>query len=246
MTERPLPPLIQYWHQEPPPRYIDDLLCSFRDRNSDLRHMVFSRAGAVEFIAERFSPREVSAFEACAVPAMQADYLRYCAVFALGGIYSDADFRCVAPLRPLLPDAGRGRLFRGQAGNVINGVFAFGGPGHPFLGAALEIATVNIERRRFDRVYPTTGPPIFMALAWLRAFGSIDSLLERAAATPFGESIEFYCEAIRNLGDVDHTFDGIEISEVSAQDAYIQPPGFPLAYKRSSTHWVGFEGDIFA
>jgi mannosyltransferase OCH1-like enzyme len=63
---------------------------------------------------------------------MQADYLRYAAVLALGGFYADVDFRRLADLKPLIPSSGHGRLFRGPKGNVINGLFAFGSPGHPF------------------------------------------------------------------------------------------------------------------
>lgn len=241
-----VPPIVQYWHEESPPDYMDELLQTFRERNPGLDHLLFSRPAAAEFIAERFGDRELAAFQACAVPAMQADYLRYCAVLALGGIYSDADFECVASLAPLLPDPGHGRLFRGRGGNVTNNVFAFAAPGHPFLELALEIATVNIERRRFDRVYLATGPPIFMTLCWLRAYGSLDRLLDSAVATRFGEFVFPYCETVRKYGGVDRAFDGVEISAVAAQDRFVRLPGRPLPYKRSDVHWVGYGDGIFS
>jgi mannosyltransferase OCH1-like enzyme len=244
MSEGAVPPLVQYWHEDPP-AYIAELLGGFRDRNPDLRHLVFDRPAAARFIAERFGPREAAAFGACAIPAMQADYFRYCAVFALGGVYSDADFQCGASLRPLLPPAGRGRLFRGPQGNVINGLFAFGSPGHPFLALALEIATANIERRRFDRVYPSTGPPIFMTLVGLREHGSFEALIERASGTPFEEWVRDYCETIGEFGRVKPACDGIDVAPVAEQDAFLRVPDFALPYKHSDSHWVKRSGEIF-
>ncbi len=43
------------------------------------------------YIAERYGPREVAAFERCRHPAMRSDYLRMCFVLAEGGLYVDAD-----------------------------------------------------------------------------------------------------------------------------------------------------------
>ncbi|HSN78450.1 MAG TPA: DNA topoisomerase, partial [Anaerolineae bacterium] len=36
----------------------------------------------------------------CAIPAMQADYFRYCAALADGGVWADVDLRCQRALRP--------------------------------------------------------------------------------------------------------------------------------------------------
>jgi Glycosyltransferase sugar-binding region containing DXD motif len=231
-------PIVQYWHAEQPPDYIADLLQTFSDLNPDRRHRVFSAAEAEELIAERFTARELSAFRACAAPAMQADYFRYCAVLALGGIYSDADFRCVAALAPLIPAAGRGRLFRGPKGNVINGLFAFGSPGHPFLELALEVATANIERRLSDHVYFLTGPPIFMALTGLRRCGSFDALIAQTAGSKFERFVKAYCETIGDYGRVSHALEGIRVGATGEHDAFVAPPGIDLPYKSSDAHWT--------
>jgi hypothetical protein len=239
------PSIVQYWHDESIPDYIAGLLRTFGEQNPELRHMVFSRERAAEFIARHFGARESAAFQACAVPAMQADYFRYCAVLALGGVYCDADVECVAPLRQLVPPAGRGRLFRGRRRNVINGVFAFGSPGHPFLELALEVATANIEVRRFDTVYYTTGPPIFMALTYMQASAPPSAFTGVGVSIQFGQVIGAYCETIGDLERVDSAFETIELVEPSAQDAFIRSPETALPYKRSATHWVDFDGPIF-
>src|SRR5262245_47838054 len=141
------PPLVQYWHSESIPGYIEDLLATFRDHNPSMRHMVFNEGTATEFIARHYGERELRAFHACAVPAMQADYFRYCAVHVLGGTYVDVDFRCERPLDGLAEFDGMGQLFEREHGGIVNGIFIFTSPRHPVLSLALEIATANIEQR---------------------------------------------------------------------------------------------------
>lgn len=250
MTQsRPLgragPPIIQYWHAEKVPEHIAQLLQTFDDFNPDLRHLVFSEAQAKKFIAERFTAREEAAFCACAVPAMQADYFRYCAVLALGGIYSDVGFRCGADLAPLQPALGRGRLFRGPRGNVINGIFAFGAPGHSFLSLALEIATTNIERRLWNSVYFTSGPPIFMALVALHRHGSFDRLITHVAGSQFEEFAPVYCETIGDYERVRHALEGVEVSAVEEHHDFICPAGIDLPHRSPDSHWSKVPGRIF-
>lgn len=159
--------IVQYWDAGEPPRYVADLLATFRDRNPTLPHRLYDERSAAELIAARFGEREEAAFRACAVPAMRADYFRYCAVLALGGIYSDVGFRCTDSLSPLLADGRGGVLFRRDPpGYLLNGLFAFAAPGHPLLRLALDVATANIERRAAEMVQMVTGPWVFSSL-WL-------------------------------------------------------------------------------
>jgi mannosyltransferase OCH1-like enzyme len=138
-------PLIQYWHSDAMPDRIAGLIESFRRLNPDLRHLVFNERSAAAFIGEHYDSRQLRAFRSCAVPAMQADYLRCCAALALGGVYCDAYWQCIARMQPLIPPPGNGRLFQAEKGNIISGIFAFGAPGHAFLELVLEIA--NCEHR---------------------------------------------------------------------------------------------------
>ena len=104
-------PIIGYWHVELAPRELEDLLAPSRQHNPERPHLIFDESGAEGLIEEHFSSRELDAFRACAVPAMQSDYFRYCAVHALGGEYMDVKFACTAPVDTLLEDA-EGQLFR--------------------------------------------------------------------------------------------------------------------------------------
>lgn len=107
--------LFQYWHSQQIPDYITPLLASFRRHNPSADYAVFDAASAGALIASCFSAREVQAFRACRVPSMQADYFRYCAVLAHGGVYVDADMECVGAIEPLFEyKFGDGALFAGQ------------------------------------------------------------------------------------------------------------------------------------
>jgi mannosyltransferase OCH1-like enzyme len=239
------PPIIQYWHSAEPPDYILELTGTFRGLNPALRHLVFCEAEAEKLIGEHFTAREVSAFRSCAVPAMQADYFRYCAVLALGGLYADADCRCVADVRPFIPDAGGGLLFRGDKGHVINGVFSFGSPGHAFLELALEIATLNIEHRLHRSVFATTGPMIFLGLTHLHQQGSLRTLSRQAADPRDGQAARVYQGVIESYARLDRAFDGVEIAAAGTHRAIVHPAGRELPYKQTSAHWQMVEGSIF-
>ena len=239
------PHITQYWHSEDVPDYIAGLLETFHDLNPTMRHTVFSESSAAAFIEEHLEPRHLHAFQACAVPAMQADYFRYCAVFALGGVYCDADARCIADLGSLVPTAGEGRLFhRGDGPGVINALFAFGAPGHPFLELVLEIVTTNIERRICDRVYFTTGPPIFTSLFWLHRLNSVDAFLEHADKGNYFRYGRAYVDAIDDYSQVERAFEGIVVSP-AAENVWTGVPTVHLAYKETDDHFPRAAGKIF-
>jgi mannosyltransferase OCH1-like enzyme len=218
-------PIVQYWHGSEPPTEVTELIASFRTHNPELPHLLFDRAGAEEFIAERFSERELGAFRTCAVPAMQADYFRYCAVLALGGIYADVGFRCLRPLQGLVKESADAQLFKRPRGHLINGLFIFKLPGHPLLRLALDIATTNIEQRIMEQVWAVTGPGIFTGL-------------------------HIHCQQgldIEKLGrDGRHArlakaFKGVSIAPLQTTANWLGGPERPLQYKQGETQWVKWQ-----
>ncbi|HEU5142594.1 MAG TPA: glycosyltransferase [Solirubrobacterales bacterium] len=242
------PPIVQYWDSESPPDYIAALVETFRSGNPDAHHILFHRSSAERFIADRFSPREVAAFRACAVPAMQSDYLRYCAVLALGGIYCDVGYRCIAPLHTFFEGCGDGRLFQRPAGQVVNGFFGFAAPGHPLLELTLETATANIEKRSGDHVWQATGPAIFTALWWLRELGSIEALRARSREAlkgnlqPAVAALEALAPDCRRLLQAT---DRMTLDPIDDVRRWLAKPEADLPYKQSPAHWVGHESPIF-
>jgi mannosyltransferase OCH1-like enzyme len=238
------PPIIQYWHSESVPADVAGLFATFRDQNPDLSHLVFSETSAANLIREHFGPRELRAFRSCAVPAMQADYFRNCAILILGGLYCDADTRCVARVRSLIPPPGHGQLFVREWGSIAYDRFAFGAPDHPLLKLTLEIITANIEHR-LDRVFFATGPPVLNTLYWLYTLGSFEALSRAFEDNPSATYLHSYCEIIGDYTRVIDAFEGVEISPVSKVDALIGRPMGPLGYKKTDMHWTKFKGEIF-
>jgi len=237
-------PIIQYWDTDDVPDYIARLTETFADLNPRRRHLLFNEQRAEQLIRETFSARELAAFRSCEPAAMQADYFRYCAILALGGIYADADFRCVGDLGDLISGGMGGRLFRGPKGNVLNGAFAFGAAGHPFLRLTLEIATANIEGRISDQVYFVTGPPIFTTLASLHWLGSFDALLARVSGSGRERFVRSYCDTIGDYDRVTCAFEGVGIVPVVEWQEVVRPVE-RLPHQCSEAHWTRSDRKIF-
>lgn len=246
-------PLIQYWNDESVPDDVEVLFARMRDHNPDLQQMVFSQRTAKAFIETHLGAREVAAFETCAVPAMQADYFRYCAVHVLGGFYCDADCYCAGSISPLLDADGFLIESMAMPETLNNNLFAFKEPGHLFPKLAMEIATAAIENRLSENVSAVTGPFVFNLL-W-RAFkrGSLDAWLRQAEGSSGlrGErkGVERQVEAIRfAVGDdsrLSSAFDGVRVVEWADILDVITPGSNKLGYKETGNHFVNWQGSIY-
>lgn len=265
-SQQPVPSICQYWDSEEIPAYLDGPLASFRDLNPDFHHRVFSEAAAKRFIADRFGGRRADAFRACAIPSMQSDYLRYCAVLAYGGVYADVDYRCTGPLRPLLERCEGGEIFLGPTTHELNGrstqrvwsgLFAFKQPGHPFLELALEIATANVEARIPERAWPagdniregvwlTVGPGVFTLMRFIHDWGSFDAFIDSIGGSPAEPFGELYCEVIGEHGRLVEAFEDVRVSSYDDIWKWVEDvPRAELPYKDTERHWHNFKASIF-
>lgn len=255
--------IVQYWHDGKPPEEVAELIAGLRRLNPDIEHRLFDERAAAELIGERYGERELAAFRACAVPAMQADYFRYCAVHALGGVYADVDLRCLGSLRPLLEGPSAGTLFgrpelpprwrlpelewrerRGPYRAVINSLFAFPAPRHPLPGLAAAIATAAIERRLAGDVWLVTGPAIFTSLYLLREVGSLaalDRYLAGGALAPLSPVLR---AAIGDERAVERAVAGVAVRPIAEAHEHVADER-ELAYKRSGGDWAGREAEIY-
>ena len=242
---RPSMLLVQFWDKEEIPGSIADGFASFETHNPGLDHRIFSQATAAEFIELNFTPREVAAFRACAVPSMQADYFRYCAILTLGGMYSDADFHCVGSLRTLEDEPVSGTLFVRSNGNVPCNFFAFRSAGHPFLKLALQIATARIERRdAMDDAWLATGPAITTYMYHLFGAGSIDAFLREFPGDEYTRDYPaFLAEVVGDYARVAKCFAGVRVLPFNEAKAWIRSTKPP--YKQTDVHWTRWQGSIF-
>jgi Glycosyltransferase sugar-binding region containing DXD motif len=240
-------PIIQYWHSAEVPDEVSDWIASFRELNPELRHLLFDERSAEELIGERFGSREVAAFRSCAVPAMQADYFRYCAVLALGGVYVDAGFRCLQSLRDLIEAVPGGTLFSNPGGKpLINGFFLFTAPCHPLLRLAVDVATSNIERRASEVVSQVTGPWIFSSLAAVHRDGSLRH--PRRPPVVNAPLVDSIAAAIGSYERVERAFEDVRIVPFDVALKWIARPDSGRRYKQSETRWASWparRGTIF-
>ena len=156
--------IFQYWNGSALPAEVAPLVESWRKGaalapSGRFRPELHDHEYAAALIRAEHGARHERAFRACAVPAMQADYFRYCALCAHGGLYVDADVRLLKGLNFLNRFGQRGLLFfRGE--RVANDLMAFRHPGDPLMQEVLEIATRNIQSRTGSNVWEITGPGI--------------------------------------------------------------------------------------
>lgn len=246
-------PLIQYWNDERVPDDVEALFAQMRGHNPDLRQMIFSERTARAFIEEHLGAREVAAFEACAVPAMQADYFRYCAMHVLGGFYCDADCYCAGAISPLLEADGFLIESMAMPETLNNNLFAFREPGHLFPKLAMDISTAAIENRISEKVSAVTGPFVFNLLWRAFKFGSLEGWLRKvegsAGLSGKRERVERQVEAIRlAVGDdlrLTTAFDGVRVVAWADILDVITPGSNDLSYKKTSAHFIRWEGSIY-
>jgi mannosyltransferase OCH1-like enzyme len=103
------PKLFQFWNTERAPDEVEVLMRTWADDPAFDYHR-FNAETADAFIEANFDGRTLAAYRKCAVPAMQADYFRYCALYVHGGVYVDADTENSKRLPEIFEGRTRGLL----------------------------------------------------------------------------------------------------------------------------------------
>ena len=253
--------LFQYWDSPVPPREVAAWMDHFGANNPEFIHAVFDEMRACEFIEQHHGPRERAAFNACAVPAMQADYFRLCALASCGGLYVDADTQSLNPIAGLVAQSPGAFLYT-FLGLFANGILFFPERNDPFIRACLRLATNNIEQRRFNAVFSATGPGVFNAVRLLLDPASTDALLSawggerhrwheilgiteaQLRSWRLRELLEIARESVEVTPDLEESFRRITLLDSFTQMA----PWFDAprpAYKDTPRHWLHWPGSIY-
>lgn len=155
-------PLFQFWNKPTAPAEVEALMKTWADDpNFSYRRYDTNTAG--EFISEHFNDRARAAFDKCAIPAMQADFFRYCALLQEGGVYVDADTANGGTLSALVAPQPRG-LFMMREDRVANDFLFVRHPGEELLEYTLAQAILNVENQISSNVWLVTGPGIMTSL----------------------------------------------------------------------------------
>ncbi len=149
--------LFQYWDTGEPPDEVARWIKGFRATNPEMEHRLFDRDRASRFIGKHLGVREQRAFDVIAVPSMQSDYFRACALLAKGGTYLDVDTVPGRPLHTLFARAPYAMILTWNDRYQL-GLMMFREAGDPLLAAWLEHITLNVEQRAEGNASQLTGP----------------------------------------------------------------------------------------
>lgn len=240
--------LYQYWDTGPPPDGVASGIQTFQTRNPGMKHRLYDREAAAWFIRKRLGERERRAFDACAVPAMQADYFRLCALWSTGGVYADADQSCGEPIAPLVARFG-GPLVPTRKGLVTQHFLIFPRPADAFLRAWLELATLNIEARDIPNVHTATGPGAMRALWSLLDPATADANEEemtgpQKAAWGYRQVLERARERCDLGAEVVRSFRAIGTMDRVEAFRWFAP--IQADYKHTPVHWMHWPGSIYS
>lgn len=160
----PIPRRIhQYWNDPAPPRDLESLIKTWRAAHPGFAHRLWDDAAARHFLQGLPGPQILSAYERAEEPAMKADLFRLALLAEEGGLYADADDRCLRSLEPLL--RGRGFVaYQEDLGSLGNNVLA-ARPRHPVIQRARDLAVAAVNRGDSDILWLATGPGLLTRAA---------------------------------------------------------------------------------
>lgn len=200
--------IIQFWDNAPPDAVVA-IMNSWRDNNQSWHIMRFDEQAAKKYIGKFFDAAVLQAFVRAREPALKADLFRLAVLMREGGVYADADDRCLGPLEALLPEGADLVLYQEDLGTIGNNFIA-AIPGHPLISAALSAGVEAVNRGDADLLWLSTGPGLIT-----RIFAQTMSKLGRSDAPPIGVAV-MHRTATTN---------------VIAMHCYV-------GYKRTQSHWT--------
>ncbi len=149
--------MAQYWDQPNPPPDVARLMAGWREQHPDYAYTKFSDQEAQAFLKQAFLPGVLGAYRRAYPAAQKADIFRLAWLYAVGGVYIDADDRCVAPVTELLAGGAALIGYQEEYGTLGNNFLA-AAPQHPVIGRALREAVGSVARGDQDIAWLSTGP----------------------------------------------------------------------------------------
>ena len=124
--------IVQYWHSEIVPEDVAALMQTWRDVNSDFEHIVFNDKTADEFLRAHCRERTLPSFKQAPEPPQRADIFRLAYLASKGGIFIDADDRCLARLDTFVSPHAELVAYQDNYGAIASN-FVGAIPNHPVI-----------------------------------------------------------------------------------------------------------------
>lgn len=154
----PIPRIINaFWDKPEPPDDIEALMQSWRARNPGYEWRRFDEPQARDYLSAKFPGPVALAYQRVREIPQKADIFRLALLVAEGGVYVDADDRCLRPLDTLLPHGANLVLAQEEFGCAANHFLA-ASPGHPVLRAALHAVVEAVNRGDNEIPWLLSGP----------------------------------------------------------------------------------------
>jgi tetratricopeptide (TPR) repeat protein len=202
--------IVQYWDAKVPPADVSTIMSSWRVQNPEFEYARFDDESAQEFLRKASSASVLKAYGDLENASQKADIFRLAYLFAMGGIYADADDLAISSVKLILPAEAGFVACQEDHGTIGNNVLGCA-PGNPIIERALSLAATAVNRRDKDMIWLMTGP----------------GLLTRAAAQVLSEGGE---ELFTRLKE----FSILEPGELRRAVA----PHCCAQYKRTKVHWL--------
>jgi tetratricopeptide (TPR) repeat protein len=200
--------IVQYWDLEEPPQEILKLMLTWRDLNPTFQYQRFNDQSAKEFIRENYQNDVYTAYCRAQEPAQRADIFRLAYLAKNGGVYADADDRCIDSLDNFIKSGVNFAAYQEDFGTIGNN-FLCASASHPVIAHALKLATVAVNRGDSDFLWLATGPGLLT-----RSFAEFISSC--------GEDTSWQtCTAVFGMGELQRRV-GIHCR---------------VGYKRTTKHW---------
>ena len=149
--------IVQYWDQETRPVEVVEMMNSWKEKNPEYEHKLYSAKSAYEFLSRKYNQNVVQAFKNCEGPAMQADFFRLAYLNKYGGFYADADDMCIKGLDDILSFelVVLQEDFATIGNNFIGAI-----PAHPVIKFAFDCVVQNLSEYCNENAWFKTGPAI--------------------------------------------------------------------------------------
>ena len=146
---------FQFWDADPPADVLA-LMDAARQAADGFEYVRFDARSGRDFVGTYYGARGLAIWDACALPAMMADYLRLLLMDTYGGVYADASYRFTGSLSALVAKSPVAQLPLWMT--VVNtNYLMFRKPGDPFLRACIALAMENVEQRRMGSALMAVG-----------------------------------------------------------------------------------------
>ena len=143
--------MVQFWDKPDVPPDVRRVLDSWVEMHPQLRRTLFCEERARAFLVDEFGSAAAAVFDLCHHAAMKADYFRIAYLYRCGGIYVDADERCLRPMGSLLSTAAVSDMAAVRSGDVMGYLHNF------WLGARAGSRVLELALREADRAILAKG-----------------------------------------------------------------------------------------